>query len=278
MKAQGKGGDVTGKAAGKRHAERRREGGEGSPGSGIAGRAGRVDARGMDALSQAVAGPQSGGPAPLPGAVAALIGLVVVVVVIVPFLWPLADHFDTMVHEGAHAMVGGAFGYRLLGVLLDRDAGGLTAFGTDKPLSGLGWTLTGFAGYLGPSAAGLGAAKLIETGRVIAPLWVAIFLLVLLLFLVRKSFGLVSVPVAVALLALVVRNAHSGFEEFSSYAMTWLLLLSGLRTALAHGAASGDAYLLRAGTHVPRRVWALLWLAGTLLAVVVGGKWLVLRT
>jgi len=27
-----------------------------------------------------------------------------------------------------------------------------------------------------------------------------------------------------------------------------------------------------------RQIWALLWLGGTLLAVVVGGKWLVLRS
>ncbi len=49
--------------------------------------------------------------------------------------------------------------------------------------------LTCFVGYLGPSAFGLCAAKLIETGRVVAVLWVATILLVLLLFVVRKSFG-----------------------------------------------------------------------------------------
>jgi hypothetical protein len=31
-------------------------------------------------------------------------------------------------------------------------------------------------------------------------------------------------------------------------------------------------------THLPRRLWAVLWIAGTLLAVVIGGKWLVLRS
>jgi hypothetical protein len=52
--------------------------------------------------------------------------------------------------------------------------------------------LISFVGYLGPSAFGLCAAKLIETRHVVTALWVAIILLVLLLFLVRKSFGVVA--------------------------------------------------------------------------------------
>ncbi|HEX3958218.1 MAG TPA: Gfo/Idh/MocA family oxidoreductase [Trebonia sp.] len=31
-------------------------------------------------------------------------------------------------------------------------------------------------------------------------------------------------------------------------------------------------------THLPRQLWALLWIGGTLLAVVIGGKWLILRS
>lgn len=48
--------------------------------------------------------------------------------------------------------------------------------------------------------------------------------------------------------------------------------------AIAHGANVGDAYTLSLMTRIPRGIWALLWLAGTLLAVVVGGKWLILRS
>ena len=133
-------------------------------------------------------------------------------------------------------------------------------------------------GYLGPSAFGLCAAKLIETGRSVTVLWLAILLLVLLLFLIRKSFGLVSVPAAIALLAVVTRNAHAGLEEVISYGLTWLLLPSGVRDAIAHGADAMDAIDLAAMTRVPRQVWAAAWLAGALLAVVVGGKWVVLRS
>ena len=102
-------------------------------------------------------------------------------------------------------------------------------------------------------------------------------LLVLLLFLIRKSFAILSVRAAIALLALVVRDAHDGVEEVVVYGMTWLLL-SGVRVAVADGANAGDAANLSRTTYIPRQIWALLWLAGTLLAVVIGGKWLVLRS
>jgi Peptidase M50B-like len=230
----------------------------------------------MNALAQATAVPSHGGPAPLPGGEAALIGLAAAVVVVVPLLWPFARHFSVMAHEGAHALVGGAMGFDVTGVKLGRDASGGTGFGEDTPGAGLAWVVTAFVGYLGPSAAGLGAAKLIERGWVIAPLWVALCLLVLLLLLIRRSFGIVTVPVAIALLVLVVRNAHAGFEEVISYAMTWLLLLSGVRVVILRGTEADDARVLRSSTYVPRSVWYLLWLGGSLLAVVVGGKWLVL--
>jgi len=59
--------------------------------------------------------------------------------------------------------------------------------------------------------------------------------------------------------------------------MTWLRLISGVRVAVAHGAGARDAEI-SAELLTFRQIWALLWLGGTLLAVVVGGKWLVLRS
>ena len=215
----------------------------------------------------------------LPAGVAALVGAAALIVVLVPLLWPLARHFNVMAHEGAHALVGSVLGYELSGVTLNLDTG-VTSFSWGPALSetAVRWVLTAFAGYLGPSAFGLGAAKLIETGRTVTVLWLAILLLVLLLLLVRKSAGIVSVPVGIALLAFVTREAHTGLEELVSYAIAWLLLLSGVRVAIDHGINGSDAHALSSATRVPRRIWALLWLAGALLAVVVGGKWLILRS
>jgi hypothetical protein len=215
--------------------------------------------------------------APLPGSEAALVGLAALAVVMMPSLWPLVDQFNTMAHEGAHAAVASVMGFKVAGVTLDEESNGATSY-VNAPETGLRRTLTSFVGYLGPSAFGLCAAKLIETGHVITVLWVAVILLVLLLFLIRRSFGIVSVPAVIALLAVIMRNTHGGLEEVIIYGMTWLLLLSGVRVAISHGAGARDAGNLSAITHIPAQIWALLWLVGTLLAVVIGGKWLVLRS
>jgi Peptidase M50B-like len=221
--------------------------------------------------------PAPGTEAPLPGSEAVLIGLGALVVVMIPFLWPLVEQFNVMAHEGAHALVGSGMGFGIKSVTVSIDNEGATDY-YRAPDTGPRRTLTRFVGYLGPSGFGLCAAKLIETGHVVTVLWIAILLLVLLLFVIRKSFGLISVPVAIALLAVVTRYAHDGLEEVIIYGITWLLLLSGVRVAVADGANAQDAVNLSKTTYIPRRIWALLWLAGTLLAVAVGGKWLVLRS
>lgn len=214
---------------------------------------------------------------PLPGSEAILVGLAALVVVFIPFLWPLVEQFNVMAHEGAHAVVGSIMGFGIESVKIDGESRGVTDY-VHAPDTGPRRTLTRFVGYLGPSGFGLCAAKLIETGHVVTVLWLAIMFLVLLLFLIRKSFAIISVPVAIALLAYVMRHAHDGLEVVIVYGMTWLLLLSGVRVAVADGAGAGDAGNLSRTTHIPSQIWALLWLAGTLLAVVVGGKWLVLRS
>jgi Peptidase M50B-like len=229
----------------------------------------------MDTLALGPPAPQ-GLPAPLPGGVAALIGVGALVVVMVPFLWPIARHFNVIAHEGAHALTAVVLGFTLETVILKREEGA-TIFRAAGGAA-LRLIIVGFVGYLGPSAFGLLAAKLIETGRVITVLWLAILLLVLLFFLIGRSLGMISVPVAVLLLILVTRNAHAWLEEIVVYGMTWLLLLDGVRMAVAHGADASDAGKLRERTHIHPRVWSVLWIAGTILAVVIGGKWLILRS
>jgi hypothetical protein len=79
-----------------------------------------------------------------------------------------------------------------------------------------------------------------------------------------------------ALLAYLLYGGSTRTEIIAAYAIAWLLLLSGLRTAIDHGAGAGDAYSLNELTRLPRRLWALLWLAGTLAALLYGGSLLVL--
>ena len=138
--------------------------------------------------------------------------------------------------------------------------------------------VTSFVGYLGPSAFGLAAAKLISLGYIVVVLWVAvIFLVLLLLKLTPRSFGFLSVPVAIALLYVLTRYASVSLQVVMAYGMTWLLLLSGVRVAINDGVNAGDASNLRNRTHLPRLLWVLLWLAGTAWAVFIGVRLLVVR-
>jgi hypothetical protein len=230
----------------------------------------------MDTSALDTPAPSQGVVAPLPGGVAALIGFAALIVIMVPFLWPIARHVNVIAHEGAHALAAVLLGFALETVILKRETGETTYKAARGALLRL--VTVGFIGYLGPSLFGLAAAKLIETGRVVTVLWVLILLLVLLFFFLGRSLGMISVPVAVVLLVLITRNAHAWVEQLVVYGLTWLLLLDGVRVAVAHGAKAGDAVTLGGRTHIHPRFWSLLWIAGTVLAVVIGGKWLILRS
>jgi Peptidase M50B-like len=214
-------------------------------------------------------GPQ----APLPAGESTLIGLAALAAVLLPFVWPIAQHLSVMAHEGAHAAVGSLLGFTLQGVELNPNATGATG-GNFTP--GPRDILVTFAGYLGPSAVGLGAAKLISRGYIVAVLWLAIILLALLLVLVRWSFGLISVPAAIAAFVWLLKDRHTGAQVIAAYALTWLLLLAGIRVAIMRGANASDAHHLRDTAFLPRRFWSVLWLCGSVWALAVGGSMLVL--
>jgi Peptidase M50B-like len=208
---------------------------------------------------------------PLPAGEAFLIGLVALVVVMIPLLWAPVEHFSVMSHEGAHAILAVILGLTVTEIVLDRHNGGKTSFVGE----GLRALLVVLIGYLGPSLFGLGAARLISLGDPVTVLWLFVILLVLLLFLLARSFGMFSVPIAIALFYLILRYTHAGTEVIVAYGLAWLLLLSGVRTAVSHGIAAADAHNLKNRTHLPRRLWSLLWITGTLAAVFVGGKLLI---
>jgi Peptidase M50B-like len=208
----------------------------------------------------------------LPAGESILIGLVVLVVVLVPLLWAPAEHLSTMTREGTHALLAVILGLTVTEIVLDRHSEGRTSIVGE----GLRAGLVVLIGYLGPSLFGLGAARLISFGYPVAVLWLLVLLLVLVLFLLGRSFGLFSVPVAIALFYVILRYTHTGGEIVAAYALAWLLLLSGVRSAIGHGIHSAEADTMRSRTHLPRGLWSLLWLAGTVGALIVGGKLLVL--
>jgi hypothetical protein len=207
---------------------------------------------------------------PLSGTETVLIGLVVFIVVIPSVTWELIQHFQVMAHEGTHWVVG-SLSRTVHWVELKPTAEGATLV---LPNSGTGFIVAAFAGYLGPSAVGLGAARFIQFGHIIAVLWVLMLLLGLLLIKLKPSFGYLTVPVAGIVIFVLLKHMPRTAEILAAYAITWFLLLSGVRIVVQRGIQAGDAGLLKDQTSIPRLVWFALWLAGTLAAVVIGARWM----
>jgi len=212
-------------------------------------------------------------PDTLSGAAAVVIGLVALAVVAPIAGWQFIRHGTVMAHEGAHAVFGSLAGRKIGGIRLNPDATG----GTLVPVGGcLGDIIIGFAGYVGPSLFGLGAAWAIHLGYSESVLWVTLFLLVILAFMLRRSYGMITVVFTGALVYVVGHFTPRGVQIVAAYFLTWLLLLSGVRGILYRGADSSDGANLSQLTMIPRLIWWLLWLAATLGAVALGGKMLVM--
>ena len=209
---------------------------------------------------------------PLPPPVAVFLGILTFVAVLGPLLWKVTVHVNTIAHEAAHAMVGLGAGRRIRSVTINPNGGGETVI---LPPSGFGFGVAAFAGYLGPSAAGLLAAWLISTGHMVAVLWLGLLLLAVLLLMVRNSFGAVAILVFGALLYLTVRHATVGVETAVAYGVAWFLLLSGPKKVLSIPVKSQDAKILATLSPLWAWVWYCLWLIGTIAALVAGGALLV---
>ena len=214
---------------------------------------------------------------PLSGSAAALVGLAAFGVVTFDVTWQVIKYGTVMAHEGAHAVLVSLLFREFDGMEFKyEDAEG----GTYPKKDGgcLGSIILFFIGYVGPSLFGLGAARLIQTGHIVAVLWVALLLLVLLAFGLRWSFGVITVPVAAGLVYVVGRYTPAEVQIVAAYAIAWLLLLSGVRGVLRRRSGSGDGGKLKGLTGLPQFFWFLLWLAATLGAVAIGGKMLVMPT
>jgi hypothetical protein len=208
-----------------------------------------------------------------PKSVAVPVGLLMLAVFASEGIWRLARHISVIAHEGAHALAGWSTGHKVVGVKLNRDATGETA--TQGRDSGFGRITTAFAGYLGPSLFGLGAASLIALGDTEAVLWLAVFALTIMLFWVRNFFGVISVLINAGLFIVIMGYGSANLQVITAYGLSWFLLLSGVRFVLMHGSNASDAASLRKITHVPRIVWSSLWLVTTVTALWIGGRLLI---
>lgn len=196
-------------------------------------------------------------------------------------LWRWTRNLVTIVHEGGHALTAVLTGRRLTGIRLHSDTSGLT-LSTGRP-SGPGMVATAAAGYLAPSLAGLVGVVLLAFDQVTVMLWAATALLLLMLVMVRNVYGAVSLVVTGAVVVAVSVLAGADVQAGFAYAVTWFLLLAGVRPVGElwrerrrwRGHAPTDADQLARLTRIPGGVWVGFFGLGTLAALAAGG-WVLL--
>lgn len=189
-------------------------------------------------------------------------------------------------HEAGHAVVALLTGRRLSGIRLHSDSSGVT-ISVGRP-RGPGMVAMLAAGYPAPAVLGLVLALVLGSGQVGAVLWLLVALLAGMLLLVRNWFGLWTVlATGVVVFAVTWWLPASGQSAFAS-AVTWFLLLTGVREALdlaavrrqrrgRPGARGTDADQLARITHLPAGLWVASFLVLSVVALA-GGVLVTYRT
>ncbi len=209
----------------------------------------------------------------VPAAVGAALALL-------PWGWGAGRHVVTLVHEAGHALVAVLTGRRLNGVRLHRDTSGLTT-SVGRP-TGPGMVATAAAGYLAPSAFGLGLLALVSLDRTAWALWTALAVVAGMLVFIRNVFGLVVVGLAGAGVALLVWRTDPSAQGFAAVALSTFLLVGGPRTTVELWSSrrrsrsrTSDADVLARLTPLPAVAWNAGFVLLTLGALV--PTWTLLR-
>ncbi len=194
----------------------------------------------------------------------------------------VVTRFVTVVaHEAGHAIVAVALLRAVHAIRFDRRSNGVTVH--DRAMWPFG-ILIAAAGYLGPSLFGLLAAWLLIRGETAAVLWGSIAFLAVMLLAVRGIVGLLLVPALAVVLYQVATKAEPPTQALFAHVWTWFLLISAVQRMLLfmstanYDAPGNDTASLSSDTLLPRALWGLILLAGTIAALVWGGAMLLRLT
>jgi hypothetical protein len=207
-------------------------------------------------------------------------GVLALLVVCSPRIWPVARTVVTIAHEGGHAVAALATGRRLSGVRVYRSTAGETA--SKGRADGFGVVLTAVAGYLAPPLLGLGAAALLATGHVTGMLLLSLLFLAGLAVAIRNAYGMLAVLAAVVIVAAVCLYGTAEVQAGFGYVATWFLLLGGIRPVIelarerrrGYGRRS-DADQLARLTPVPGGAWVMIFGLVAVAALALSARWLV---
>lgn len=210
---------------------------------------------------------------PVPDA-STLLAIASVALALVIVAWSQVRMLVTVCHEAGHAVAATLTGRSIDGIRLHSDTSGVTL--TRGRPTGVGMVVTLLGGYPAASLVGLLGAAIAGAGYAVGMLWLLVGLLVVMLLKIRNVHGALVVLALAAVLALASWYAPAHILVWLAYGLAWLLLLAGPRPVLELGLArrqattASDAAQLARLTHVPRLVWIVVWLAGTLGALAWG--------
>ncbi|HEX5205900.1 MAG TPA: M50 family metallopeptidase [Actinoplanes sp.] len=181
----------------------------------------------------------------------------------------------TCAHEGGHTLLGLLTGVKVGRIKVSRDGGGETGFPEKIPW--LADVLSTMAGYLGPSAVGLGGVYLLAHDKAEWVLWISLVLFVLLLFRMGNVLGFITAVATGVLLWYVATHWSDQAQLTFGYAWVWFLLIGGVRAitglfwATSRGDKTSDAAVMQRLTLLPDVFWlGVFWLAA-MAALVFGG-------
>lgn len=207
-------------------------------------------------------------------------GVAAALAVAIDAVWRWTRGVVTIAHEAGHAVAALATGRRLTGIKLHSDTSGLT-LSVGRP-TGFGMVVTAAAGYVTPSLVGLAGVALLAFDQVTVMLWVAAAVLVAMLVMVRNLYGALTLVVVGGAVIGVSLYTSPDVQAAFAYAMTWFLLLGGVRPVAElrrqrrhQPGAATDADMLARLTRVPGSVWVAVFGLVTL-ASLGGGGWLLL--
>lgn len=209
---------------------------------------------------------------------AAVSGLLALMIVWPHGVWRISRTAVTIAHEGGHALVAVLCGRRLSGIRLHSDTSGLTV--SRGRAGGPGMVFTALAGYMTPSLLGLGASVLVVGGYTQLLLVVVLTLLLATLFYVRNLYGGFAVVMTAVLIGLVGWYGDPAVRVVFTAGLAWFLLLGGLRAVAELRRArrrwpGSDADQLAELTGVHPLAWVGLFLTVAAGALALGG-WLLL--
>jgi len=205
--------------------------------------------------------------------------------VAVGVLWKFAQHLSTLVHESGHATMALLTGHWVKGIELKPGGSGVTESEFDKEWKA--WPsrfvfLT--AGYPAPSLAGLVLARGVQVGW--DPLTVLgtvlVVLAVLFFAFLRNWFALVVALFIGLVVAVFVYQAGPVAQLGAVVALSWILLLSGLRNCLEASALDhkdrkkgvSDQAALQDLTGIHAHAWSLIFVFVAVAALIAGARWL----